>query len=480
MIAFSHYWPYFFLALHAILALAATLHAVMNKTQVQSALGWIALILLSPLLGPILYFIFGINRISRRWQKIRDNSFEKISTFFESRESAYLVPPPPHQIADTLTPFPLVRGNDVALLRGGAEAYPAMLHAIDNARESIYLQSYIFDPGQIGNRFTDALIRAHQRGVAVRVMIDGFGALYSYPSVIRRLRQHGVPAEFFVQKFYGFKLPYFNMRSHRKLLIIDNIHGFTGGLNIRDCFSYDTTHPKCAHDTHFYICGPAAEHLAAAFAQSWHFMTHEKILLAPSYQKAAPLLPAAIPLIHDATIRIIPSEPSPESAANLTIILNALAQAKKRILIHTPYFIPNREMIALLKLAALRGVRVDIIMPRRSNLFFVDLAATAQLDGLTAAGCHVWYTKGPFDHSKLMLIDDDYAYVGSTNMDTRSLRLNFELDAEITHQALVQKIDALLQTALQHGTQVTTDSLRNRPFALRLCARLIWLLSPYL
>lgn len=474
------YWPYFIFFLHVTLALTATIHAVMNKTQVQSALGWVALIQLSPLVGSLLYFIFGVNRISRRWEKIRAHSFEKVTHFFATRENAYIVPTPPRQIANSLTPFPLVKDNDIAILRGGAIAYPAMLHAIAQARESVYLQSYIFDSGIIGDRFVEELIHAHQRGVAVRVLVDGFGALYSFPSVIRKLRKKKVPAEFFIQKFFGFKLPYFNMRSHRKLLVVDNIHGFIGGLNIRDNFSYDDDHPRCAHDTHFYICGPAAEHLAAAFAQSWHFITHEKIFLPPFYKKTAPLLPAPIETLQDAIIRIIPSEPSPESAANLNVILNALAQAKKRIIIHTPYFIPNREMISLLKLAALRGVRVDIIMPRKSNLFFVDLAATAQLDSLTSTGCHVWHAEGPFNHSKIMLIDDDYSYIGSTNMDTRSLRLNFELDAEVTHADFARQLRLMLDDIIRKSRQVTTEDLHSRPFPARLCARLVWLFSPYL
>lgn len=474
---FSPLWPLFLFLLNFGFAIPAAIHAVMTKNQVQSAIGWVAVIILSPFIGSILYLCFGINRVSRRWERLRRRGYKQAAAFFKRHPSAVELDsdvPNAAQLADSISPFPLANDNAIQILYGGAEAYPAMLEAIHNAKRMIALQSYIFDSGKTGDEFIAALAAAAKRGVEVRVLIDGFGAAYSRRSVLRRLRKEGIQAARFMEYYFGFSLPYANLRNHRKILIVDALVAFTGGMNIRDSFALPEDQRGFARDTHFRITGPVTDHLLAIFAQDWHFATHEEVS-AQLWSKGGEQ-----PVKGAAAARVIPSEPTDEGNANQWAISGALSRAKTRVMICSPYFIPSRDIIAMLKLVALRNVRVDIILPRKSNLFFVDFAARAQLDELIACGCTIWNANGPFDHSKLMIVDDDYAYIGSTNMDTRSLRLNFEVDLEVFHPRLVTDLQTVMDRTIASSTPVTVKSLKARPLPLRVFDRIIWLFSPYL
>lgn len=478
----SSIWPILLVIIHFAVAMPAAIHAIMTKTQVQSAVGWTGIILLSPYLGSALYFCLGINRISRRWSKISQTNYERATEYFKSHPSRYLKQSSfDTRLADKISPFPMLDGNSISILHGGATAYPAMLDAIKNANTTITLQSYIFDSGKIGDQFISALSAAKDRGVDVRVLIDGVGAAYSKTSVIKQLKSLGITSALFMDKFYGITLPYANLRNHRKVLIIDGKIAFTGGMNIRDQFALDVNAKDFALDTHFRVSGPVVPHFMALFAQDWDFATREG--LAHKYwQNGIAYTPdnTIEPLQSQASMRLIPSEPHENGHINLLVISDAITRAQKRVIIQSPYFVPPLEITGALRLAGLRGVEVDVILPGQSNLFFVDCAAKAQLNPLLQSGCRLWYSAPPFDHSKLMIIDDTYAYVGSTNMDTRSLRLNFELDLEVYDQTLVSQIAASMKNKINTSQAITHALIEAQPFWRRLFNRIIWLGSPYL
>lgn len=471
----SLFWTLTLLLVNVFLAVPAAIHALMNKQPVQSAIGWTAIILLSPFLGSIMYFCLGINRVSRRWSRLKQLSYREAGSFFRQCQLVPLKRNYDTRLGDRLSPFPMTEGNRIEVLRGGAQAYPAMLEAVRQAKQTVMLQSYIFDSGTMGDRFIRELGRAVRRGVEVRVLIDRVGAFYSRRSVRRLLRREGVKTAFFDDHDRGLHLPYANLRNHRKILVVDNEVAFTGGMNIRDAFALTEDEPGFASDTHFCLSGPVTDHLLAVFAQDWFFTTREQ-LSEQLWQKDCQLIERDEP----AAVRVIPSEPDYEGHANLLAIIDAIAGARKNIMIQSAYFIPVPEMLYVLKLAAMRGVQVDILLPQKSNLLLVDLAAMAQLEPLAASGCRIWHMPKPFDHSKLMLIDSRYAYVGSSNMDTRSLRLNFEVDLEVLNDRLVKGLEAGMQATIDKSTAITLQSLQQRPFFMRLFSRLAWLLSPYL
>lgn len=483
MIAFvSTYWPHFLAAISIVTGALAIVHAALTKEDVRAATGWVGVILLSPILGAFVYLIAGVNRIrhnalatrrtARRvaWQEFYGTAVphEAIAEGFSTQFI------PMKRVGDTVTRFPLMAGNTIEILDDGDMAYAAIGKAIAGARHSIILETYIFDRDRVGLRIADLLIAAHQRGVSVRVLIDSVGARYSVPSIVRHLRDHGVRTETFNGKVItGLRLPYANLRTHRKIIVVDNEIAFAGGMNIREAFSRELHGDLHARDTHFRITGPITADLFSVAAEDWHFASGEKV--------AATVHPP-VAVAADAPIfaRVVSSGPDGSLETNHKMLMGAFSVAQRSIRIMSPYFLPDRELISALLTAARRGVEIDILVPSQNNLTLVDHAMTAQFDQVLKHGCRIWRVNGAFDHSKLLTIDGQWSYVGSSNLDPRSLRLNFEVDIEVLDADFAAKLDARFQTALEGAHAVTLHELRHRPFLLRLAEKILWLGSPYL
>lgn len=484
---FAHMIPFILLAGSFAYSLPAALHAIMTKDQVAAAVGWVGIIMLSPVIGATLYYCFGINRMRRRWRRHNRTGPPRDVWSREVARAAHLDDLViDTRLGDGLSPFPMTTGNMIQPLWGGGQAYAAMIAAIDAAQSSIALQSYIFDTGAVGERFRRALCAAHARGVAVRVLFDAVGARYSIPTMAAKLAKDGIPVARFLDNYFIWHLPYANLRNHRKIMIVDGRVAFAGGMNIRNEFDRADPDKPDALDTHFRIQGPLVEQLMLVFEEDWFFTTKEKLGGLPWYpEHDTPPPPAraddeAGNRHRNALARAVPSGPDARYPANMLLMMGAIAGATRRVMICTPYFLPNQELIAIIKLAARRGVRVDVIVPERSNLRLVDMASRAQLPALLAYGCRAWKVRGPFDHSKIMVVDDEYAIVGSSNFDTRSLRLNFEFDMEVYHRGLVAELCARLDTKMEQAREETVSSLHNRHFLRRVVERCVWLFSPYL
>jgi cardiolipin synthase len=502
----QHYWPHVVFATSIIVGVAAALHAAMTKDDVRAATGWVGVIIFSPIFGAVLYLLAGINRIRRsQVSQRRHNAELRHARAAKARSPAgpdpmpeptpaplptstppAAAPGPPivlapvaaelaslRRLGDHVASYPLTDGNLVRLLDSGDDAYPAMLQAIAGAQRSVALQSYIFDDDAVGRDFADALAAARRRGVAVRVLIDAVGARYSRPPITSRLAAGDVTTATFMGNLIGFRLPYANLRSHRKVLVVDGAIGFTGGMNIRAEFMAGAGGPARSRDTHFHVEGPVVAQLATAFSQDWYFTTEER-LSGPEWTVASP------PREGGVAARVVPSGPDRNISSNHTIIMGALAVARERVRIASPYFIPDLQLVGALTVAARRGIEVDVVIPSANNLPLVDHAMTAQLDQVVVAGCRVWRAEGMFDHSKLMAVDGQWAYVGSSNLDSRSLRLNFELDLEVYDPVLAGAVEARIDAQIAHSRAETMQTLKARPFPVRVRNRAVWLASPYL
>ena len=476
------YWPHITLALSIVIGVGAAIHAAMTKEDVRAATGWVGVILLSPILGAFIYLVIGINRVRRAAiVRRRRRAGAEAGGRGPDAQAADVVPASAPQFAslqrvgDRISPFVVTPGNDLVLLQGGDETYPAMLAAIRGAQSSIALQSYIFDNDPVGREIAEALIEARGRGVEVRVLIDAIGARYSRPPIIPLLRAGGVTTARFMSNIIGLKLPYANLRSHRKLLIVDGETAFTGGMNIRAAFTSAHADGKPARDTHARIRGPLLQALHAAFVQDWRFTTGER-LSGRAWQVPAP--PPGSP--KSVLARTILSGPDHDLGSNHSLVMGAIAVAQESIRICSPYFLPDQILIGALAVAARRGIAVDIVIPDANNLTLVDYAMTAQLDQLLAPGCRIWRATGPFDHSKLMAVDGAWALIGSSNLDPRSLRLNFELDVEIYDRGIAGEIDAGIRRRIASARAETLATLRARPLLKRIRNRAVWLASPYL
>ena len=476
-------WPYLFTMAYVGGAAWVTVDAVLRKRHTTSIVGWVGLAWLAPVSGAIAYYLLGINRIQRSASRLDRQAAagpagaaSRAVTVGRASRGVLDLPHPGLaglvRLGDRVTGRPVYEGNRIEPLVDGDAAYPAMLAAIDAASQSVTIVSYIFDNDFAGHAFREALVRARDRGVVVRVLIDDVGARYSKPTMVRELAQSGVPVAAFLPTRVPRLYQYANLRNHRKIMVVDGRVGFTGGMNIR-AGHWRSRNPEVpVRCVHFRVDGPIVADMQEAFVTDWLFTTGERLegerWFAPA-QDAGPVAARGVPDGPDADIDNLPQ-----------LLLGALAVATRRVRVVSPYFLPDDGLLRALQVAALRGVQVDILLPERSNVPLMDWATTPQLHWLLEAGCNVYRTPAPFDHSKLFVVDGIWSMVGSTNWDARSLRLNFEYNLECYDRTLAAQIDAIVDDKIAGARLVTSADLDGRPFAARLRDGLTRLLSPYL
>jgi cardiolipin synthase len=470
-------WPWIASVAYVLVAVWAAGHAIIHKRDVRAAIGWTGLILLSPFIGAAAYYFFGINRLHRRAAKLasaKNAEADKVRT-----PAAPLVRPRFGQHLDRLnhavartTEQPLLAGNTVLPLANGDAAYPEMLRAIAEAERSIVLATYIFDHDYAGQMFVDALAQAADRGVQVRVLVDGVGKRYSRPPVTKALKRYGVPHAVFLPTVMPLRNPYMNLRNHRKLLVVDRRVGFTGGLNIREGCLLEQASDHPVQDVHFRFEGPVVDQMFAELFEDWYFVVGER-LRGPAWESTTE--PAG-----EVLARGIPDGPDDNFETIRWTILAALTAARRSVRIVSPYFLPDQPLIHALGLAALRGVEVDILVPEVNNLRVVKWASTAQLWQVLMPGCRVWLTPPPFDHSKVMVVDDAWSLVGSANWDARSLRLNFEFNVECYDETLASWLMEFTAEKMSRGRQTTLEEVDSRGIPVRLRDGVARLFAPYL
>ena len=452
-----------------LIAAAVTLHALLTKRDVASAVGWIGLAWFTPIVGGFFYFVLGVNRVQRKAQRLRPPARRRrVRERPSTLDDAHL--DPLQRAVGRITARRAEPGNGLTIYQDGDEAYPPMLAAIADAQASVGLSSYIMRDDEAGRPFIEALQAAQARGVAVRVLVDGVGSGWLVSRAYRRLRAVGVPAGRFMHSVLPWRMPFLNLRTHKKILVVDGRIGFTGGMNIaRD--NVMALHPKApVQDTHFRVEGPVVCQLVEGFAVDWAFVTGEDL----SGDAWFPTLDPA----GEATARVITSGPDQDVEKVEFAVLQAIACARETVALMTPYFLPDERLITTLSLAALRGVAVDIVIPLRSDHRLVDWATRANIGPLLRDGCRMWLGPPPFRHSKTMVVDGEWCLIGSSNWDMRSFRLNFELCLEVYDRDLAAKLTALMER--NRGTALVQAALDGRGLPKRLRDAAARLLLPYL
>jgi len=454
-----------FLLGYLLTGAASALHALLTKPDPRSALSWIALCGFVPYGGALLYWLFGINRVRRHHNPVQPRAAPNAALADTSRYPDRLAAQV--RVGDALTRRALERGNAIEPLQNGELAFPRMLEAICGAAESVWLATYIFQTDKVGLAFVDALATAARRGVSVKVLVDGVGEWYDWPHVVPILRRAGVRAERFLPPQLFPPNLSLNCRNHRKILIIDGAVAFIGGMNLGGREVGGGTGRRMT-DIHFALRGPVVGQLADTFAADWEFAAGQ-VLPQPPVQQAA----------GGSVCRVITGGPDQDVDKLLLILVSALANAERRVQIMTPYFIPPLELVAALEAASLRGVDVSIVLPRQSNLRYIDWATQHWIPALVARGVRVHLQQPPFSHAKLIVVDGAYAHIGSVNVDTRSLRLNFEIAVEVYDSAFCGALSAFIAEREQTVAplQQSAQSARLLP---RIRNALCWLVSPYL
>lgn len=473
---------YFFIAANLIITLFSAWHALLYKRDPRASLGWLAVIFMFPVFGFILYFLFGINRIRTRARiltgkmpatgfigliPISDNVPAPRSLSLLPQECAEIA-----NIADSITGISITPDNRIDILHNGDNAYPSMLEAIDSAERSVYLSTYIFKHDSTGREFIQRLIKAKKRGVDIKVIIDGIGEYYSFPVAGRRLKKKGIDFARFIPPALFPPSIHINLRNHRKILVVDSKTAFTGGMNIGAYNMVNgTANRSMVIDVHFRVQGPVVSQIEKVFIEDWNFVTGESIGVEPYegiYADGGP------------KCRVISEGPNEDFNKLATILTGAISSARKRVMIMTPYFLPNREMISALQTASLKGAEVDILLPQKNNLPYVHWATRNMLWELLLRGVKVYYQPPPFVHTKLFVIDDNYSMIGTPNMDARSLRLNFELAVEVYDRDFNGKISEHIYDCMKKAREVTLAEMDARTLIVRTRDAIAWLFYPYL
>ena len=473
------HWVTIIVVFHLSLSLMTSVHVLLFKENERTSLSWIGLVILSPVVGSLFYWLFGINRIKRLAKKEHPQTLKKaLKRKLSHQEKAINYNHLPKSWHSAITagyrihPVNYLAKNQIEPLINGDTAYAAMLQSIDNAKLHITLSSYIFDYDSVGRQFVNALAQAHQRGVIVNVLLDGIGVGYSWHKSDRALKKLGVKTARFLPAISLTSVRFINLRNHRKILCIDGSEAYIGGMNIsEDNIVKSAVNP--IDDIHFKVTGPVIDQISQVFIEDWFFATGELIKF-PSDKFVNNV-------IGDNTViaRVLQDGPDEHHNRIRWTLINALVCAKNSVKIITPYFIPDQTLMTSLHAAALRGVAIDIIVPQHSNILFVDWVMAANFPRIIEHGIKIYKNKRPFDHSKIVLIDDIWSFIGSTNWDARSLEFNFEIKLECYNTELNTKLTKLFVSKKQASTLVVKEDF-DLPMYKKIRNNLFRLFSPYL
>jgi cardiolipin synthase len=451
---------------------AAVLHAILRQQDERKAAYWIVLIVVLPIAGACLYLLFGINLIRRQARDFRRGALPLYREMAPPIDSEPAASRDLSSALDRISRFTFTTGNAVEIYAEGDAAMEAMLKSIRGANTSVTLASYIFDSRGIGAEFVDALSAAMQRGVQVRVLVDGAGLRYSWPPVTGALKRAGVPFRRFMPSHFFARLVTLNMRNHRKLLVIDGHTAFTGGMNIREgnMISRNPKHP--VRDMHFRFEGPVAAQVQRVFAEDWAFCCGEQL-------EGPVWFPEISDKGHVDAIGIVDG-PDEDIEVMPVALFAALSSARRSVRVITPYFLPTGMLRAALRLCAIRDIPVSIITPAVNNIPLVQWASQTLYPELLGAGCTIHESPAPFDHSKLVIIDDEWSFVGSTNWDPRSLRLNFEFNIAARDPDFAGKLREIFDKKQAESRKVLLKDVQNLPRSIRLRNGIARLFKPLL
>jgi cardiolipin synthase A/B len=401
---------------------------LLERRSPAATLAWILALAFMPLVGIPVYLFVGPRRLERKRLRMalarRAHSWLldawERTTAAELTASGQLM-----RLATRLDASPPETARSVSLLADGDACYDALVEAIRASRHHVHAEYYIFAPDRAGARIRDALAERARAGVQVRLLVDAAGSSRLGRGFLGPLLAAGGKVARFNRVLFGrVRRPVPNFRTHRKILVCDGAVGFAGGMNVSDDHSRAARGDAAWRDVHVRIEGAAVHGLQLAFFEDWGFATGSEEAT-PSPERLRHFFPAAERGEH--VVQIVTSGPDQPGRAIANIYFAAIAGARERVWVTTPYFVPPDPLLAALSSAALRGVDVRLVLPRATDSFVVDAAGSTFHDELAAAGVRIHLHGPPMIHAKTCVVDRDLAIVGSANLDNRSFRLNFEV-----------------------------------------------------
>ena len=461
----GHPWTFWLGWTWTLSSVVLTTWIILQRKSPVSTLAWIMVLNLMPVVGLVVYAYFGPQRIKRqrlkRWhKKAALMSKEDLSALRAEHTQAPLWAQQHAQLIDAACGLPMSSAQSVDILPSGGATLEALLHAIDGARGHIHLEYYIFEPDETGTRLLRALAAKARQGVKVRLLVDAIGSpkLLSRRHRARLNEYRDAGGEFAV--FHPTRLdrlrPLVNLRTHRKIVVVDGHVGLMGGINVTDDENENVRPHDAYRDTHLLLRGGAVRWLQYLFLQDWQYANGKP----PRGEQS--LLPDVAP--GGLPVQIVASGPDTDGEAIHRAMIDALNMARQRIWLATPSFVPTEPALLALVNAALRGVQVKLIVPQRSDSRIVTAAARSYYKELQDAGALVFEYSGRMFHAKTLLVDEHYGMVGSANFDNRSFRLNFEVAAAVYDRTFNTQLADMFEADLSECKLVPTH---RRPPALQ-------------
>ncbi|MGH8283326.1 MAG: cardiolipin synthase, partial [Gammaproteobacteria bacterium] len=452
--ALWHIWIGPVIAAIHILGLIAAAHATLTARTSQGAIAWAVSLVFMPYLALVPYLIFGRSKFAGyvEARRMHNRQFHAHTHAFRTSDTACAEVEAQlgHRLAGirtltTLTDLPFSRGNDVHLLINGGPTFDAILDAIGAARHYVIVQFFVVVDDGLGRRLQSALIAKAAEGVPVYFLYDGIGSHALPESYVAKLRRSGAQAQEFLTRRRRLINRYqLNFRNHRKIVVVDGERAFVGGHNVSD--EYLGLKPPLSpwRDTHIEVAGLAVADIQLAFVEDWYWVT--------GHVPALRWQPASQP--SNMHCQVVPSGPADAQETCALFFVQAINAARTRLWITTPYLIPDEAVFTALKLAVLRGVDVRILIPSRPDHLIVFNASSQYAHEAVRAGIKVYRYQPGFLHQKVLLIDEDAAAVGSTNLDNRSFRLNFELTVLTVDPGFAMQVAAMLDADFAQARRV--------------------------
>lgn len=476
-------------ALYLLLLFFVCLRIVYDTRSVSKSLAYLLFAIFVPFVGMAFYFSFGINYRKRKiyskkllmneavkyeFQRQMKEIEKRLSVsdnevILESRSLIRLLSNP-HSANAYLLP-----NNDARVLNNGEEAFPMLIAELQKAKCHIHMEYYIFEDDGIGNEIKDILIEKARQGVEVRFIYDDFGSKSIRRTIVRELRAAGVKAFPFNEVKLIFLANRLNYRNHRKIVVIDGLTSFTGGINIGDRYRNVPGSRLYWRDCHVMIKGYASLALQQVFLSDWNFCSGKNLKVDQKYFPPDNALQQG-----GADVQVVSSGPDSDLPYILYSVLQSIKLAKDEILLTTPYYIPDDSLQESLIIAALSGVTVKLLVPRRGDSRIVNLAGQAYFEDLLRAGVQVYlYGKG-FVHSKTFVVDRKFASIGTANLDLRSFDLNFENSVIIYDEPIARQLADVFDQDLRDAEPINYGRWARRSNIRKFVERLIRLVSPFM
>ena len=481
-----HLSTYLFFLVHLAIQCLFAFRVLMQRRPVGETLAWMLVILIFPFIGVVVYLLLGELRLGQRRARRFENLYAPVRDWLRQIEERFEGDPLQlsgqagqlSQLGKQTFGLPTLPGNDIELIKSWQAVFERLETDIDAAQSSCHLEFYIWQMGGEVDRIVAALLRARERGVVCRILVDAMGSRrFLTSSAAQHLRDAGVHIQ---DALTGgiFRMPFvrFDLRLHRKIIVIDGRIAYTGSLNMVDprYFKKDSGVGQWV-DAMVRIEGPAVEPLAITFLADWYVESNSELSELQHSGDAKPL-----PKIGEAAAQALPSGPAYVQGAIEQILIMAVYAARKELVLTTPYFVPSEILLMALASAAQRGVKVILVVPAKVDSRLVRYASQASKGDLLKAGVRIANFGGGLLHTKSVTIDGEISLFGSVNLDPRSMRLNFEISLAIYNREFTRDLRALQQTYIDQSHLIDLATWQKRSLGARVAENVARLWSPLL